>query len=114
MLPQENETSKFELRSSKYAECMRAYNRWVSPRPLSLDTDPDIELRQIEGWRRMSSEPKAATVTALTSAAIEMALAGVRTRHAGESDQAQRRRLAAVILGPDLAARVFGGVPDAS
>jgi hypothetical protein len=41
----------------------------MSPVPLSLDTPPDIEHRQIEAWRRMSPAEKAAIVSGLTRAA---------------------------------------------
>lgn len=83
------------------------YNRLVSVSPLSLDTSPDIERRQVDAWRQMSMEQKAAMVTALTAAAIDLAQAGVRHRHGGESAEAQRRRLAEVLLGPVLARQAF-------
>lgn len=54
-------------------------------RPLALDTSPEIERLQIEGWRRMTPAEKAAAVTALTRASIAMAEAGIRHRHPEES-----------------------------
>ena len=50
----------------------------MTVRPLALDTSPEIERLQIEGWRRMSLEQKAAIVSGLTQAAFELAFAGVR------------------------------------
>jgi len=41
--------------------------------PLSLDTPPDIEQMQIEGWRRMPPEQKAALVGAMTRAVLDLA-----------------------------------------
>ena len=61
----------------------------------------------------MPPERKAATVTALTTMAIEMAEAGIRHRHPGESYESHRRRLAILLLGPDLAARALREPPDA-
>ena len=80
--------------------------------PLSIDTSPEVERLQIEAWRLMSSEQKAAMVTALTAAAIEMAKAGVRQRYPGESEPAQRMRLAEILLGVDLAHRAFPDLVD--
>ncbi len=77
-------------------------------RPLALDTPADIERLQIEGWRRMTSAEKAATVTALTRASIAMTEAGIRHRYPEESADTHRRRLADILLGPDLARQVFG------
>jgi hypothetical protein len=78
----------------------------VASGPLSLDTSPEIERLQIEGWRRMSAAEKAGLVRALTAATIEMAKAGIRHRHPDESPAAHRRRLATLLLGPDLARHV--------
>lgn len=76
-------------------------------RRLSLDTPDDVERRQIDGWRAMSSAEKAAMVTGLTRAAYQMGLAGVRHRHPGASAREQFLRLAVITLGPDLAARAY-------
>lgn len=62
---------------------------------------------QIEGWRRMSPADKAHLVTALTSAAFEMAKAGIRHRHPDETPDAQRKRLAEILHGPELANQLF-------
>jgi len=68
---------------------------------------PDIERRQIEGWRRMSDAERAATVTAMTTAVLELAVAGVRQRFPDAAPDVQRRLLAEVLLGRDLAGRAF-------
>lgn len=78
---------------------------------LSLDTDADIERRQIEAWRRMSPAEKAAIVTGLTRAAFEMAAAGVRHRHPDASPRELFLRLAIVVHGRDLACLAY---PDAA
>lgn len=75
-------------------------------RRLALDTSPEIEARLIEGWRRMSPADKARLVTALTTSAIEMTKAGIRHRHPDESPASHRRRLAVILLGPELSRHV--------
>jgi len=82
------------------------YNPGVSS-PLNLDTSPDIERMQIEAWRRMSGEEKAAIVTALTDAAVRMTLAGVRHRYPDASPREQQMRLAIITLGRELALAAF-------
>ena len=79
----------------------------VPLKPLALDTSPDVERLQIEGWKRMSPAQKAAIVTALTTAAIDMTKAGIRQRYPEESPEAHRMRLARILLGPELARRAF-------
>ena len=79
----------------------------MSHRPLASDTSADVERLQIEGWRQMSAVEKANLVRSLTAAALEMTLAGIRHRHPDESPDAHRRRLADILLGPELARRAF-------
>lgn len=75
--------------------------------PLSHDTSPDVERRQVDAWRAMSPAEKAGIVSGLTQAAFEMARAGVRHRHPDASPREQFLRLAIITLGPDLARRVY-------
>jgi hypothetical protein len=79
----------------------------MSPAPLNLDTSPEIEEMQIEAWRRMAPEEKAAIVTGLTRASFTLALAGIRQRHPEASEHEQRLRLALVTHGSELALKVF-------
>jgi hypothetical protein len=79
-------------------------------RPLAADTPVDIENRQVEEWRRMSSADKAALVAGLTNATLVLARAGLRHRYPGASDREVFLRLAILTLGPDLAQRAY---PDA-
>lgn len=89
----------------------RCYNRGVMRAPLSIDTSPDVELRQIDAWRRMSASEKAAVVTGLTRAAFAMTAAGVRHRHPNASPREHFLRMAVIVLGPELALRAY---PDAA
>jgi hypothetical protein len=71
--------------------------------PLSHDTSPEIEERQIQAWREMSVTDKAALITSMSAAARAMALAGVRHRFPNATPREQFLRLAIVTLGHDLA-----------
>lgn len=73
---------------------------------LNRDTSIDIERRQIEAWRAMSSVEKLDAVRAATRAALQLAMAGIRLRHPDANDEECRLRLARLTLGPELAARV--------
>lgn len=87
------------------------YHRVMTPIPLSLDTSPDVEQMQIDAWRAMAPEQKAATVTGLTRAVFALTVAGLRDRHPEASADELRARLAVLTLGRDLASRVC---PDAA
>lgn len=78
---------------------------------LAADTDGEVERIQLAGWRNMSPAQKAATVSGLTSAVFEMAMAGVRARFPNATPREQFLRLAIQTLGIDVAARAY---PDAA
>ena len=75
--------------------------------PLASDTTPEFERMQADAWRRMSPAEKAAIVSGLTQASIEMARAGIRQRFPHASPREQFLRLAVVLLGPELAAKAY-------
>ncbi|MBY0494161.1 MAG: hypothetical protein K2Y23_08080 [Cyanobacteria bacterium] len=75
--------------------------------PLADDTPLDIEARQIEGWRRLSSTDKLALIASLSRAIRELTLAGIRARHPGASPREQFLRLAMLTLGPELARSAY-------
>ena len=75
--------------------------------PLADDTASDIERRQIEAWRRMTAAQKADLIVALSQAARDLALAGIRHRHPRASPREQFLRLAILTLGPDLARSAY-------
>lgn len=81
------------------------------PTPLSLDTAPEVECLQVEGWRRMSPAEKAALVSGLSRAVDAMAWAGARHRHPGASERELFLRVAIARLGRDLAVEAY---PDAA
>lgn len=79
---------------------------------LSLDTAPDIEEMQIEGLRQMPAWRKMALVSSMNRMVRTLALAGLRERYPDDSPAQRRRRLADLILGPELAARAYGPGPE--
>lgn len=72
------------------------------------DTHPKMEalqielLRQVPGWRKMEM------LVSLNEAARELALAGLRQRYPEASSQELHRRLADILLGEELARKVYG------
>ena len=81
-------------------------------RTLAADTHPDAERVLIELWRRASPARKMEIVISANLTARALAMAGLRERHPGESPDRLRRRLADLWLGPDLAAKAYGPLPE--
>jgi hypothetical protein len=79
---------------------------------LSPDTDPTIERLQIEGLRQMPAWRKLAMVGNMNRMVRMLALAGLRERHPDDSPAQCRRRLADLVLGPELATRALGPAPE--
>ncbi len=81
---------------------------------LFSDTAPAAEkvlvemLRQAPVWRKMEM------LAELNAAAQQVALAGLRRRHPQASEAELRRRLADLLLGEVLAAKVYGEPPRAA
>jgi hypothetical protein len=82
----------------------------VPPRPLSDDTSAAIEQRQIDAWRQMTAEQKAALVTGLTQAVFDLARAGIRDRYPDATPREAFLRLALVALGAELARKAYPDV----
>ncbi|MEX2273375.1 MAG: hypothetical protein WD690_18035 [Vicinamibacterales bacterium] len=79
----------------------------MPPKPLALDTSPEVERLQVERWRQMSPAEKAALLTGLNQAAHDLALAGVRHRYPHASPREHVLRLAVLLLGPELARKAY-------
>ena len=79
---------------------------------LSADTSPHIEQIQIERLRQMPPWRKLALVAEMNRTVRDLALAGLRHRHPHDTLAQRQRRLADLLLGPELAARVYGPVPE--
>ncbi len=74
------------------------------------DTPPETErvlfamLREMPPWRKLEM------VAQLNQAGRELALAGLKMRYPNATPDELRRRLADILLGNDLATRVYGPV----
>ena len=77
------------------------------------DTSPEIEhvlitmLREMPPWRKLEM------VAQLNQAGRELALVGLQLRFPSASQAELRRRLAEILLGSELATRVYGPGPEA-
>jgi hypothetical protein len=74
---------------------------------LSSDTSPDIEALQVELMRRAPDWRKLQIVAELNRTVQTLALVGLRERYPDASPSELRRRLADLVLGPELAARAY-------
>jgi hypothetical protein len=75
---------------------------------LSADTAPDIEAFQIQRLRQMPAWRKLELVGEMNRTVRALALAGLRQRHPDDTPAQQQRRLADMLLGQELASRVYG------
>jgi hypothetical protein len=79
---------------------------------LSPDAATDAEQMQIEHLRRLPSWRKLALVGEMNRTVQTMALAGLRQRYPDDTTERRRRRLATLLLGVELASRVYGPGPE--
>jgi hypothetical protein len=79
---------------------------------LSPDTPPEIERLQIERLRQMPPWRKMELMAGMSQTVRTLALAGLRQRHPDDTPAQRRRRLADLLLGPELASRAYGPPPE--
>ena len=72
------------------------------------DTHPEMEALQIQLLRQAPPWRKMEMLVSLNAAARELALAGLHRRYPDASQAWLRRRLADILLGEDLALKVYG------
>lgn len=80
---------------------------------LSSDTHPKMEALQIKLWRQASPTRKMTMLAQLNASMRLLALTGLRAQHPHDSPEQLRRRLADLLLGEELARKVYGEWPDA-
>lgn len=85
----------------------------ISYPTLSADTDPRAEAVQIDILRRMPAWKKVRLVEGAIRSSRALALAGLRRRHPEASPEQLRRLLMGLLLGEELATRVYGPGPEA-
>jgi hypothetical protein len=81
---------------------------------LYSDTDPKMEELQIRLLRESPAWRKMEMLAQLNASARLLALCGLRQRFPAASEVELRRKLADLLLGEDLARKVFEEVKDAS
>ena len=74
---------------------------------LSSDTHPKMEALQIQLWRQASPTRKMQMLAQLNSSARTLALTGLRSRYPQASEAELRRKLAGLLLGEELAGKVY-------
>jgi hypothetical protein len=75
---------------------------------LYSDTHPKMEALQIQLWRQASPTRKMHMLAQLNASARGLALAGLRSRFPNANETELRRKLAGMLLGEDLARKVYG------
>ena len=75
---------------------------------LFSDTHPKMEALQIQLLRQASPARKMEMLAQLNASARTLALAGLRSRYPKFSEAELNRRLADLLLGEDLARKVYG------
>lgn len=81
-------------------------------REMHCDTTSEAEAVLLRMWRETPGWRKWAMREALNRTACELALVELRRRDPDASPAVLRRRLADMVLGPGLAAQVYGPGPE--
>jgi len=76
------------------------------------DTSPEIAAIQMELLRKASPARKLEMLGQMNLTVKTLALSGLRTRYPDDTPEALRRRLADLILGPELALKIYGPFPS--
>jgi hypothetical protein len=74
------------------------------------DTHPQIENLQLELLRNTPAWKKVELLVQLNKTAYSLALSGLRQRYPQAGEAELRRRLADLLLGEELASKVYGGL----
>jgi hypothetical protein len=80
---------------------------------LSSDTHPKMEALQIRLWRQANPTRKMHMLAQLNTSGRIVALAGLRSRYPQAKEAELRRRLAGLLLGEELAQKVYGDLKHA-
>ena len=81
---------------------------------LSSDTHPKMEALQIQLLRQATPTRKMEMLAQLNASARTLALMGLRSRYPQAGEAELRRRLAGLLLGEELARKVYGDINDAA
>ena len=77
---------------------------------LFSDTHPEMESLQIKLLRKASPTEKMEMLARLNASAHKLALAGLKRRFPEANESELRRRLADLLLGEELAGKMYGEI----
>ena len=77
---------------------------------LPLDTSPDAAIRQLDAWRQMSPQERAALANQMSIDVSRFAVAGIRAQFPGASEERVRHELARRRFGREIADEAFGPI----
>jgi len=80
-------------------------------REMNWDTSPEAEAVLFKLWRETPAWRKLEMMESLNQGPRQLALVGLRKRFSDASPEELQRRLASILLGDDLASRVYGSIP---
>lgn len=86
--------------------------RLPSWREMNQDTSPETEVVLFKLWREAPAWRKWEMMESLNRDARQLALMGLRRRFPNASPDELHRRLATIVLGEELATRVYGTDPN--
>ena len=72
------------------------------------DTHPKMEALQIQLWRQASPTQKMNMLAQLNASVRTLALTGLRAQYPQATAEELRRKLAGLLLGEELASKVYG------
>jgi hypothetical protein len=78
------------------------------------DTSPEIDALQLKLLRQASPARKLELLAQVNDTVRALALSGLRTRHPDDPSEIIQRRLADLILGAEVAKKVYGRAPYAN
>jgi len=81
---------------------------------LYSDTHPKMEALQIQLLRQATPTRKMEMLAQLNASARTLALMGLRSRYPQAGEAELRRRLAGLLLGEELARKVYGDINHAT
>jgi len=81
---------------------------------LYSDTHPKMEALQIKLLREVPAWRKMEMLAQLNASARTLALSGLRQRHPNAGERELRRRMAGLLLGDEIAQKVYGDLIHAA
>lgn len=79
---------------------------------MNQDTTPEAEAILFQLWREMPAWRKIRIMTDLNKTARHLSMTGIRRRHPHASPEEVKRRYASIVLGEELAEKVYGPLPE--